>query len=986
MSTASYNQASHKRLLKDLSNYIKNENSYPYIKTRPLDDNIYEWHGNITPVNTYYDGFIIHFIMKFSNNYPSEPPKIDLCTGILHSNMIPNFKDHKFYLCLDLINNFYWMYDKRDMSRPYSGWSASYTVEHIINQLYSFLFDETVENYNGQIKQTIYQIPIELGGGERNYDDIIKQIEKYEKDCHEFKCSICNHTYDNPYPFVKQSDKSCRKTDIKQMAIITSNLEDKQIISCRSDYLVVLNNNHFLINFNSILHKHYNETYSFKKMIFLLEEMNLNWKQKFDLYIENISEHYDIINNIDCESINPHFLTYLENKITHRLSKEYYYKFVKQCVSYIFKSDFMSNIYETDIDLNNFISQNKQLYDDIIELYTNNIIDYNNTRSDKFTVFDKWTELLNTIGNNNILNKYSNILKNKIMEISVSYRPVYLTGCDCKTCMNILENKEPDNYLLSNISNMCPHIYIYYMWQSIFYNHHIISNEPHFAKDINPDTLKVDDKSFVKFIIMSVFNKHVKYHTDESQCDIYEYLDHYINIQSPKTNDHQPALVKATKIEKNKNKFTSNYFELLPDEIIINIFDRLSSIDRRKLNIFSGRVSLIISSPYYNERSWLECFYSKCNFNESRLGYPIKINFAQHGLRLKLCETTFDIISYESYHDLDVKKTVWNDEFTYWLPLYINSSHWRKSSKILANQINNYMNYNTEKIKFNNKIGSEISNINPYYVIEIYSTLMTNIIVDIMKGETHLSLKVLEGFCQIYRTFYELSIEYSIIKQIVDDKIYNFIKKPQHRHKMYTPNLGAILMMLTISDKYSWSDIKKCYLEESGDRNIMWMLIKIPFINKVTDPKKLLEISYIVDDTTLTREDAMKSILQKLFDTTLVGRKLLLFNLYFVNTIIGKDKSTFITMLDHNYGYPTNDIKEQFQKDINIINNIKSYDDFYKYLNIYKPADEILAQKILSSRDRSTRKGYNKTVLNQIAKINKIKNEQNELAWARKNE
>ena len=63
-------------------------------------------------------------------------------------------------------------------------------------------------------------------------------------------------------------------------------------------------------------------------------------------------------------------------------------------------------------------------------------------------------------------------------------------------------------------------------------------------------------------------------------------------------------------------------------------------------------------------------------------------------------------------------------------------------------------------------------------------------------------------------------------------------------------------MMLTISDTYSWKDIRKHYLEESGDRNIMWILKKYPFIAKVEEPGKLLEESYIVDDTTESAEDA----------------------------------------------------------------------------------------------------------------------------------
>ena len=469
-----------------------------------------------------------------------------------------------------------------------------------------------------------------------------------------------------------------------------------------------------------------------------------------------------------------------------------------------------------------------------------------------------------------------------------------------------------------------------------------------------------------------------------------------------------------------------NYFEMLPEELIIDIIDRLSSIDRQKLRNLDGNIKAIISSPYYQERLWLECFHSKMNYTECRLGYPINVKFEYTGLLMKQCKTTFDILSYECYNELDVNSTVWNEKFTFWLPLYINHIHWRKSSKILIKQVNNYMCYNSrqyydkydfkhESVELENMIGREDkyttyqlkfgkqynpnNNIhdvgqichntelkaNPYYIVDIYTTFMTNIIVEIMKGEVHLSLKVLEGFCQIYRTFYQLSEEYPKIKTIIDEKIKNFIKKPQHRHKTYTPNLGNMLMMLTISDQYSWKDIRKHYLEESGDRNIMWILKKYPYVSNIDDPKKILEQSHIVDEDDPeeeTLERWKESLLPKIFKLTSVGKKLLLFNLHFINKVIGDDKDKFIRTLDCNYGYPTNEMKENFQNDINDINNVNSYSEFYKYLDLYKPNDEILAQKIIYSVQRSNRKGYNKGLKTGYV-VGDKKDENKELNWER---
>lgn len=1004
MSTV-YNQFSHKRLLKDLASYIKNEDAYPYIKVRPLDDNIYEWHGNITPIDTHFDGFIIHFIMIFPINYPISPPKISLCSGIPHSNIIPDFCGEKYFLCLDLINNFFWLTDNRDTDRPFSGWSASYTVEHIVGQLYTFLFDETVENYDGRIKKTIYQLPPELGGGERDYNKMPALIEKYENEAKEFTCSLCGHTHNKPYPHVKQTDPSRRRTDLRADVIKFHNTEDKTMKYTNevlSSIIKLGSEDIDIRRFYNILHDYYKKNTTFDKLIYTLESKKFNWNKELPYYFDKSI----INNNQHCQKINPSFFTYINTKINNNLDKSHYYKFIKKCVGEYITYGLILPLFDNKEEGDRFIIDNELLFMDVVNIFTDGIINFNIIEDTEYTAFDTWNKLLNKVDKSLVLDYYSNSFKYWILNRSV-HGSAYVTGCECEYCVNVRNGQHDKSNITNIIIQRVLDIYFYYCWISPQYNYYIISNNPHFTKNIDLASMKMNDKDFINHIAIGIFNRDETFGAED--IDIYEYLDKYIE----ENNSNKPV-----NIVKHKNIYIKqSYFDLLPEELIINILDRLSSIDRQKVHVLPGNIKQIISSPYYRERLWLECFHSKMNYTESKLGYPLIVKFEYSGLMMKQCKTTFDILSYECYNELEIQHTVWNQQFTFWLPLYINYRHWNKSFKVLVKQVNNYMKYNTRqqydrsdrkkqaialdemvgredkyntyKLRFgkeyhpNNDIyetGNICTNtsldINPYYIVDIYTTFMTNIIVDIMKGEIHLSLKVLEGFCQIYRTFYQLSLDIPKIKTIIDEKLKNFIRKPQHRHKTYTPNLGNMLMMLTISDTYSWKDIRKHYLEESGDRNIMWILKEYPFMAKVEKPEKLLEESYIIDDTTKTVEDAKKTILQKIFDITIVGKKLLLFNLYFVNEVIGDDKKKFINMLDRNYGFPTDKIKEKFQQDIAVINNLKSYDEFYKSLAIYKPNDTVLSQKIISSRIRSTKKGYNKSVLED-------KKEEEELKWER---
>ena len=103
MSSTSY---ATKRLMKDLKE-VSSDGKQNGVYVVPLEDNIFEWHGNIVPTAGRYQGMIMHCILNFPKTYPTEPPTIKIGTHIPHSNII-EYNGEKNYLCLDLIKNFFW--------------------------------------------------------------------------------------------------------------------------------------------------------------------------------------------------------------------------------------------------------------------------------------------------------------------------------------------------------------------------------------------------------------------------------------------------------------------------------------------------------------------------------------------------------------------------------------------------------------------------------------------------------------------------------------------------------------------------------------------------------------------------------------------------------------------------------------------------------------------------------------------------------------
>jgi ubiquitin-protein ligase len=100
------------------------------VSARPLSNSLYIWHGNLRgPEGTLYEGGVFHFEIVFPMNYPIGPPTIRSFTNIPHPNVIGGTN-----ICLDILDG--------TNKEIYQGWTSAYTIETILIQLQSYLFEE----------------------------------------------------------------------------------------------------------------------------------------------------------------------------------------------------------------------------------------------------------------------------------------------------------------------------------------------------------------------------------------------------------------------------------------------------------------------------------------------------------------------------------------------------------------------------------------------------------------------------------------------------------------------------------------------------------------------------------------------------------------------------------------------------------------------------------------------------------------------------
>lgn len=149
-----------RRLQRDLKELLESTTPMVGVIAKPLPNDMYTWHGNLKgPAGTKWENGVFHFEMTIPQDYPCSPPGITLYSTIPHPNVFGT------KLCLDMLDNTkHTLYD--------NGWVAAYTIEAVLIQLQSFLFEELpgdIETKTGILIQTAV------------------------KNANDFKCFVCKH-------------------------------------------------------------------------------------------------------------------------------------------------------------------------------------------------------------------------------------------------------------------------------------------------------------------------------------------------------------------------------------------------------------------------------------------------------------------------------------------------------------------------------------------------------------------------------------------------------------------------------------------------------------------------------------------------------------------------------------------------------------------------------------------------------------------------
>lgn len=210
---------------------------------------------------------------------------------------------------------------------------------------------------------------------------------------------------------------------------------------------------------------------------------------------------------------------------------------------------------------------------------------------------------------------------------------------------------------------------------------------------------------------------------------------------------------------------------------------------------------------------------------------------------------TLDLLSIRAFAKQKVRYSLSNEKFTHWLPLFFGESEVVEFKREVYNS--ETKKFEAKSVSINTKerllhlLKKSLSFISskstrkpfkPSMILEIFPKLIITHVADLIKEKRHVSILAIRRLVNFIRLFRLLLDLYPEVIEESDKKIESFISDPAKRHKDFTPSLGDLLSLVTISQKYKFDDILPHYLEEQLDRQVFWFLKEIPELDH-TDEK-----------------------------------------------------------------------------------------------------------------------------------------------------
>jgi hypothetical protein len=181
-------------------------------------------------------------------------------------------------------------------------------------------------------------------------------------------------------------------------------------------------------------------------------------------------------------------------------------------------------------------------------------------------------------------------------------------------------------------------------------------------------------------------------------------------------------------------------------------------------------------------------------------------------------------------------------------------------------------------------------------------------------------------------------------RAIVRRRLHEFVHNPDSRIKSETPSLGEFIALLSVSDTYSWADVRMPFLLETFDRSILWACTKDEELAQVTPG----------DESRLDRH----------LKASTVTVRLIMFHAVFLRLLAnggGKQGTPALVIADRYdtfLGRPPLYIRQVWQRAVRDILKADTWPEVFRLAHIPLPSKATLLSTLENAVANSLKKGY----------------------------
>lgn len=328
----------------------------------------------------------------------------------------------------------------------------------------------------------------------------------------------------------------------------------------------------------------------------------------------------------------------------------------------------------------------------------------------------------------------------------------------------------------------------------------------------------------------------------------------------------------------------------------------------------------------------LECFHSKIHALDDAavLGIPIEFTINPKTEKTDYIYSSMDLLSHEAFALDGVRKTVYKESFTHWLPLYLSEAHWARGLPLLRRALVQLLPHR--------------GGFQPDFAIEVFSKMINTLVVLICDKGIAFSERAARAYCLLHRWALRCMQEWPELKLYVDGRIDSFCRGQQHRSKEQEPNLGEFLALMLLSSR-PWARVAPHVLEEMMDRQVLWLCTEHPGLTNLAGGA--------------APSDEQR--LEQSWKAALVGKRLHAFHVSCFT--IFKDARTADELArdyDRFYGQPSQALLGQFRRNTQTVLDMSEWGTFFRLVRVKVASPQKLVEMLRQNVKNSRKRGYHR--------------------------